>query len=129
MMNEIEFQSSNGPTRMTEKQPERLFRSRHGGGVIWSHDDPVLIIQPSSEKALLWIRGGSVWSGMYGTTYTPGYLMLWQPSINRTGPIIGEDGGRLTRSRVIEHEKIIEEFFGMKINWEKFYIKKTLFVE
>lgn len=125
-MREIIFQSRNGPIRMREERPGRLYRERNAGGVLWGHDDPVLIVQPSQEKALLWSRGASVWSGMYGTYHVPGDLRLWQPSMDRTGNQIGEDGGRLSRGRVLGQKKIIEAFFDVKIDWGTFHIFKTL---
>lgn len=77
---------------------------------------PIMLLAQEGDKELWWLKSGSVRSGWHNETI-PTELRLCDRQ-NRDGDTVclGDEGGRLSKARLAEHAKEIDEFFGWDIS-------------
>ncbi|CRN65959.1 hypothetical protein SAMN05216576_107247 [Ectopseudomonas chengduensis] len=73
-----------------------------------------VLARTTAGMMLVWLSGGSVWSGMNGTQYTPARLILLQEcgGSGRMGKTLHE-GGRLSRRLLGLYQAEIEGAMGV----------------
>ncbi|KKN85079.1 hypothetical protein LCGC14_0282480 [marine sediment metagenome] len=72
-------------------------------GVEWGKTK--VLARDKDGVMLAWVSGGTVWSGLSGSSHAPSQLILVGPGYSRTGKVIAT-GGRLSKARL---EALTEE--------------------
>jgi hypothetical protein len=72
---------------------------------------PAKVLVEKGRYKLVWQPGGSYWSGMYSTRYSPATMQIRGIQGRRTGLEIHE-GGRLSRKLIAELGGVIDDHFG-----------------
>jgi hypothetical protein len=119
---------------MNMKLVERIERPRNEGGVDW--DAPRNVLARRGTKELWWLRSRKCWKDqLSGYQPTGGELIIVDAVPSRRGYFAMDgrvtltEGGRLSLQRVLEHEKAIDEFFGVAGVAKSIKLLKTLLVE
>lgn len=110
----------------------RMMRPKHEGGSDWGMPSPILMLQQSTERRLIWWPASTYWSGLGGDQNSPAELQLvFTPGDFRQHSKYEElfSGGRFSRARALTVKDKIDEFFDRDIHITFLNLKYTLVIE